>query len=89
MKATRKAVALASVAVLGITVLAACGSSSDEATPAASSPTAILAPSSATPTPTETSPIVGGDPSTGSPGEVTRDMNGEQVQVGGGPVAIF
>ncbi|MHB1166542.1 MAG: hypothetical protein ACYC90_12350 [Candidatus Nanopelagicales bacterium] len=89
MKATRKAVALASVAVLGITVLAACGSSSDEATPAASSPTAILAPSSATPTPTETSPMVGGDPSTWSPVEVTLDMNGEKVKVVVGQFAIF
>lgn len=89
MKATRKAVALAAVAVLGITVLAACGSSSDEATPVASSPSATPAPSSATPSPTETTPIVGGDPSTWSPVEITLDMNGEKVKVVVGQFAIF
>lgn len=88
MKATRKIAAGAAAAVLGVTLLAACGSSAEEA---ASSPTAAETTQAPTPevSPTETTPLVGGDPSTWSPVEITVADNDSRVRLVEGQFAVF
>lgn len=85
MNATRRLVALASIAVLATTVLAACGSSSDSASSSASS---SEAPTSEAPSPSDTT-LVGGDPSTWTPVEVTVDMNDTRQRLVEGQFVVF
>jgi hypothetical protein len=88
MKATRKFAAGAAAAVLGITLLAACGSSAEET---ASSPAASETSESPSPvaSPTESTPLVGGDPSTWSPVEITVADNDSRIRLVEGQFAVF
>jgi ABC-type Fe3+-hydroxamate transport system substrate-binding protein len=85
MTTTRRLVALGSVAILATTVLAACSSDSSSES---SSPAAESSMTSETPEPTDTT-IVGGDPSTWSPVEVTTDMNDSRVRIVVGQFVLF
>jgi len=82
----RSVIVLASIALISGPVLAAC--SSDSGTATSSSPATS---GSITPTP-EVSPsesLVGGDPSTWTPVEVTQSMNGDPVKLVVGQHAVF
>jgi len=92
MKARSSVIALASIALISAPVLAACGSSSSDESTSASPSTSVVA-SPITPSveasPTETGPLVGGDPSTWTPVSITQDMNGEKVKIVVGQFANF
>lgn len=89
MKATRKVTAAAAAAVLGMTLLAACGSSAEEsASPSASASESATSPSPEA-SPTESEPLVGGDPSTWSPVQITTADNDSRVRLVEGQFAIF
>lgn len=87
MKASRTLIALSSAALLGTTMLAACGSSSEAESSA--SPSASVESVAPTPTPEPSESLVGGDPSTWAPIEVTQAMNGEKVKIVVGQAVIF
>ena len=88
MKASRTVIALSSAALLGTTLLAACSSSSDAESTSAS-PSASVESVTPTPTPEVSESLVGGDPSTWTPIEVTQAMNGEKVKIVVGQAVIF
>jgi len=79
MLARKSVIALASIALVSAPVLAACGGSSDaesSSSAAASSMEASVTPS------VEASPsesLLGGDPSTWAPVEITQAMNGDKL----------
>ena len=91
----KRIASIAAIALASGTLLAACGGSSDTATPSGSpTPSAVpsLAPlPSVEPTmaPEPEPPMVGGDPSTWTPVSITMDMNGSTVVLVKGQTAIF
>ena len=90
MKARSSVIVLASIALISAPVLAACSGSDTTETPTESA--SIAVPSSTptpSPDPSETTPVIGGDPSTWTPVDVTQDMNSEKVKIVVGQVAIF
>lgn len=91
MKARTSVIALTAIALISAPVLAACGSSdsSESSSPAASSAAPSIVAPSVAPSPSASDPLVGGDPSTWSPVQVTEEMNGDKVKIVVGQFAIF
>lgn len=88
MLARKSVIALASIALVSAPVLAACSGSSDaeSSTAASSAPSASIAPSIA-PAPSES--LIGGDPATWAPVEITQAMNGDKLALVVGQFANF
>ena len=89
----KRIASVAAIALAATTLLAACGGSSESATPS-TSPTPSALPSLAPLPSPEPSfapepPMVGGDPSTWTPVSITMDMNGSKVVLVKGQTAIF
>ncbi len=91
MKARTSVIALAAIALISAPLLAACGGSdsAESSSPAASSAAPSVVAPSVVPSPSASEQIVGGDPSTWSPVQVTEEMNGEKVKIVVGQFANF
>ena len=70
-------------------LLAACGGGDSTSEPAASAPGAASMAASAPAASAEPSGLVGGDPSTWSPVQVTMDMNGQVIDLVVGQAVLF
>jgi hypothetical protein len=93
MRSTTKAITIATVGLAAAGLLAACGGSSGDAasgstTPSAAVPSTSLAPTAA-PVASPSGALVGGDPSTWTPVDITQSMNGTKVKLVVGQVAVF
>ena len=89
MKSTTRATTIAMVGLSAAGLLAACSGSSDSTASGSAAPSssAIASPSSAVANPSAS--LVGGDPSTWSPINITQNMNGTKVKIVVGQAAIF
>lgn len=89
MKSKTRAITIASVGLAAAGLLAACGGSSETAASgsvAASSAVGTTAPTAAA---SPSASLVGGDPGTWSPVNITQNMNGTKVKIVVGQAAIF
>jgi hypothetical protein len=95
MARTTSVVPLAVACVAAATVLAACSGSSTSSETASAGTTALPSVSAsasvpaASPSSEPTTPVIGGDPGTWSPVEITQDMNGQKVKIVVGQAAYF